>query len=149
MNIRPVEMSDRAEWLRLRCLLWPSEPAEHDREIAELCQQMPSTFITFVVDLGNDRLGGFVEANLRNYAEGCSGDRVAYVEGWYVEPALRRQGVGRRLVQAVEEWARQLGLSELASDCEIDNDISLQAHLALNFTEEARIICFRKRLEGC
>ena len=43
---------------------------------------------------------GFAELSIRNYAEDCTTNRVAYLEGWYVEPHARRRGVGRALVQA-------------------------------------------------
>ena len=34
--------------------------------------------------------------------------------------------------------------TEFASDCEINNEISLQFHLSMGFEEANRIICFRK-----
>jgi GNAT superfamily N-acetyltransferase len=40
---------------------------------------------------------------------------VAYLEGWFVRAASRRQSVGRALIEAVEEWARHNGCTELAS----------------------------------
>ena len=147
MKIRSIEPSDRAEWFRLRCLLWPGSDAEHDRDTTAFFREPQSNLATFVIEAAAGQLGGFLEAGLRNYAEGCDSSPVAYVEGWYVEPEWRRQGLGRRLVQAAEAWALGLGLSELASDCAIDNDISLQAHQALGFEEVERIICFRKTLE--
>lgn len=71
---------------------------------------------------------------------------VAFLEGWYVDPDVRRRGLGAALLQAVEGWARARGLKELASDTTIDNAASLQAHLALGFDEVERQICFRKSL---
>ena len=38
------------------------------------------------------------------------------------------------------------GCSEFASDCELDNEESLQLHRALGFEEANRIICFKKGL---
>ena len=99
-----------------------------------------------VVDRGNGSLAGFVEIGSRNYAEGCESTPVAYLEGWYVDPDVRRAGVGASLVEAAETWAREHGYSEIASDTELDNDVSLQAHTALGFEEVERQICFRKRL---
>ena len=89
---------------------------------------------------------GFVELNIRNYAEGCDTDQIAYLEGWYVVPESRTQGIGRALVQAAEQWAREEGCSEFASDTLFDNDISAAAHRALGFTEVVQIRCFRKSL---
>jgi aminoglycoside 6'-N-acetyltransferase I len=148
MKIRRVVPSDCPEWLRMRNLLWPGSADDHEREIAAFFTKPPPDLATFVIDCGGTRLGGFLEASVRNYAEGCSGSRIGYIEGWYLEPALRRQGLGGQLVQAAETWARELGLSEMASDCEIDNAVSFRAHIALGYEEVERIICFRKALEG-
>ena len=148
MSIRHVVPSDYSEWLRLRNLLWPGAPDDHEREIAEFFTKPSPDLATFVIDCGGTRLGGFLEARVRNYAEGCSSSRIGYIEGWYVEPELRRQGLGAQLVRAAEHWARELGLSEMASDCEIDNAVSWRAHIALGYQEVERIICFRKALEG-
>ena len=99
-----------------------------------------------VADRGNGSLAGFAEIGSRNYAEGCETSPVAYLEGWYVDPDVRRTGLGASLVKAVETWALKHGYSEIASDAELDNKISLQAHLALGFEEVERQICFKKRL---
>ena len=71
---------------------------------------------------------------------------VAYLEGWYVNPDARRTGLGAHLLEAAESWVLEHGFSELASDTELGNDISLPAHVALGFEEVGRQICFRKRL---
>jgi aminoglycoside 6'-N-acetyltransferase I len=146
MEIRQVVPEDHAEWLRMRVLLWPESLADHQREIREFFAHRNPDVVTLVIDRGRGRLGGLLEARVRNYAEGCFSSRVGYIEGWYVDPDLRRQGLGRRLVCAAEQWARQLGLVEMASDCDIDNEVSLYAHNALGYTEVERIICFRKVL---
>jgi aminoglycoside 6'-N-acetyltransferase I len=84
--------------------------------------------------------------SIRAYAEGCAPGRVAYLEGWFVDEAARRQGVGAALVEAVEAWGRAQGCTELASDAGIDNRASIAAHGSLGFTEVERIVCFRKAL---
>ena len=94
----------------------------------------------------NGRLAGFVEIGSRSYAEGCESAPVAYLEGWYVDPDARRSVLGRRLVEAAEDWARANGFTELASDAELDNEVSHRAHWALGFDEVERQACFRKRL---
>ena len=99
-----------------------------------------------VADRGNGALAGFAEVGSRNYAEGCVTTPVAYLEGWYVDPDVRGTGLGARLLAAVETWAREQGFTELASDAEIENTVSLEVHLALGFEEVERQICFRKRL---
>ena len=81
------------------------------------------------------------------HAEGCTISPVAYIEGWYVDPDLRRRKVGSQLVFAAEEWAKGQGFTEIASDTQIENAISITAHTALGYAEVDRIVCFRKRLD--
>jgi aminoglycoside 6'-N-acetyltransferase I len=99
----------------------------------------------FVIDRGRG-LGGYVEVGTRAYAEGCDSSPVAYVEAWYVDTDLRGNGWGRRLIAAVEGWARGQGLSELASGALLDNERSIAAHKSLGFREVERQVHFAKRL---
>lgn len=148
MNIRPATRGDRDEWLRMRLSLYPdSTPDEVDEWLDSDGQGTLHVGVAVLVaERGDGRLAGFVEIGLRNYAESCVTTPVAYLEGWYVDPDVRRQGLGARLVRAAEDWAREHGLAELASDTQIDNAVSLRAHLALGFEEVERQICFRKTL---
>ena len=99
-----------------------------------------------VADRGDGCLAGFVEVGSRNFADGCDSTPVAYLEGWYVDPDVRRTGLGASLLRSAEHWALKNSFSEMASDTELDNEISLQVHLASGFEEVERQICFRKRL---
>jgi aminoglycoside 6'-N-acetyltransferase I len=145
MFIRPVKSGDRDAWLRMRDALWPSPAREHageiDRYFAGEVREPLEVLIAF-----DDVAIGFIELSIRPYAEGCETDRVAFVEGWYVDPDVRGTGVGAALIRAAEEWARSQGCTELASDTEADNVSSAAAHLALGFEETAVVRCFRKSL---
>jgi aminoglycoside 6'-N-acetyltransferase I len=71
---------------------------------------------------------------------------VPFIEGWYVEPAMQRRGVGKALVEAAEAWSIAASYDEIASDVEIDDDGSIAAHRALGYEEVDRVVCFRKAL---
>ena len=43
-------------------------------------------------------------------------DGVAEIKRMYVAPAARRQGLGRRLLEALEEKARELGYARIRLD---------------------------------
>jgi aminoglycoside 6'-N-acetyltransferase I len=148
MQIRSIRPEDRAEWVRMRVLLWPGSLADHEQDTKLFFTQIDKALATFVVDRLDGRLGGFIELSQRKYAEGCRSSPVAYIEGWYVEAELRRQGVGTALVRAGEEWAREKGMVEIASDAEVENEISIRAHKAIGYEEEVRIVCFRKGLSN-
>ena len=147
-KIRPARPSDLEALLAMRCRLWPDgSTAEHrvDLERYFSGEAREPLEILVAVD-GRGRLNGFCELSIRAYAEGCSSDRVGYLEGWYVEAEHRRRGVGGALVAAAEAWAREEGCPELASDCAIDNRVSAAAHRAIGFEDAGVIRCFRKTL---
>ena len=93
------------------------------------------------------RVVGFVQVGPRSHADGCDTSRpVGFIEGWYVVPDCRRQGIGRRLLAAAEDWASNQGCEEMGSDTQIDNEISQTAHWALGYQVVDRCVHFRKRL---
>lgn len=95
----------------------------------------------------HDKPAGFAQCQLRHdYVEGAYTSPVGYLEGIYVLPEYRSQGRARELLARCEQWAREQGCTEFASDCELDNDGSLAFHLKMGFTEVNRVICFAKKL---
>lgn len=146
VTLRAREPQDDAEWLRMRLALWPEgSAAEHRRGMEEWLAR-PDT-ITLVAEREDGaRLAGFAEVGTRPYADGCESSPVAFLEGWFVDEDVRRQGVGMSLVREAEAWALARGLSEFASDALLENDVSHRAHLALGFEEVERAVRYRKAL---
>jgi aminoglycoside 6'-N-acetyltransferase I len=125
--------------------LFPQEPREElERGMRDtLANPAAGVFIAVRDDASPC---GFVEVGERSYAEGCETSPVAYIEAWYVDPDLRRRGVGRALLAAAEDWARARGHTEIASDAVLDNVVSHNAHVRSGYTEVERIVVFRKSL---
>ena len=132
----------------MRNFLWPGSLKEHTDEINKYFSNEETDMIeVFVLEKTPGKLGGFIELNVRNYAEGSVSPKVPYVEGWYVDEDLRGRGYGRQLIKAAETWAIENGFNELASDAELQNPDSIAAHKALGFREVERIVCFLKKLK--
>ncbi len=148
INVRPVTPADAGAWVRMRLALWPEEAASVEPEVPQFFagELKEPLAVLMAFDAAGAPLG-MAELSIRNYAEDCVTDRVAYLEGWYVEPHARRRGVGRALVEAAEAWGRQQRCTEFASDALLDNAVSAAAHAALGFTETVQIRCFKKDLE--
>jgi len=145
--IRPVSPADADVWLRMRIALWPEDGGSHGEEIARYFSgQRREPQEVLLACLASGAPIGFVELSIRSYAEGCTSDRVAFVEGWYVDPAHRRRGVGAALMRAAEEWGRVNKCTELGSDTQLWNLASIEAHKALGFEEVERLVAFRKSL---
>ena len=144
--IRGARPEDRPDWLRMRRALWNDCPEEQQvREIEEILGG--DTEEVFFAERPDGGLCGFLEAALRSRADGCDSTPVGYIEGWYVDPDLRLQGVGKALVEAAEAWARSRGCLQMASDAELWNTVSHQAHGALGYQEAARLVLFKKDLD--
>ena len=146
VKIRYADPGDRADLVRMRNALWPDSPDEHPRALDEYFDGDSPFIDQIVVCEDAERLIGFAELRVRNYAEGSEKTEVPYLEGWFVEAPKRRQGVGARLIAGAEAWARSLGYDELASDTELDNVASIAAHAAAGFEEVERSVCFLKKL---
>lgn len=144
--VRSFDETDLAEWFRLRKLLWDGTADEdHQNEMYEIISDPDSQFVA-VADAGSGGLCGFIEASIRPMAEDCETEDVGYLEGWFVEEHARRRGIGRALVTSAENWAREHGCSEMASDAELENAASLNAHTRLGYNETSRLIHLKKYL---
>ena len=129
----------------LRIQLWPDCKNDCDREIPEILAD-PFRWAVFVASRENERAVGFIEIRLRDCAESANSSPVAYIEGWFVLAEYRRQGVGQALVEAAENWALASGCTEMASDTQIENTLSIAAHERLGYKQVERLVCFLKRL---
>lgn len=125
--------------------LWPHhELSELEAEFAPLLTASDAAvFLAFQ----EASPAGFAQCQLRrDYVEGTDSSPVGYLEGIYVVPEFRKTGVARALLTACEDWAKEKGCREFASDCELTNEESLRFHLNVGFCEANRIICFTKKL---
>lgn len=149
VTIRPAQLDDASIWLKMRVALWPDgSEAEHGEEIEGFFNdQFPrEPWAVLLAESIDGGVLGFAELSIRPYAEGCRSNRVAYLEGWFVVPEARNQGVGRALVMAAEQWGRAQGCTEFASDTHTENHASSAAHRAVGFAEAGVVRCFRKAL---
>jgi aminoglycoside 6'-N-acetyltransferase I len=133
-------------WLALRKKLWHLCPDEkHLREIQEyLASHKKQAFIAYSGTIPV----GFIELSLRDYAEGCTQSPVAYIEGWFVDEAYRRKGIGTLLMEAAEGWAHANGCTQLGSDAELDNATSIDAHRRMGFKIYNKLVHFIKNIKS-
>jgi aminoglycoside 6'-N-acetyltransferase I len=105
-----------------------------ENEICYLCKE-------------EDNYIAFLHLSSRNdYVEGAKDLPVAYVEGIYVKPNYQKKGIAKKLMNCAENWAKQKGYNQLASDTQITNYASIDFHKQIGFAEIERIVCFIKDL---
>lgn len=145
--VMPCESAHQPGWLALRQALWPEGSAEeHLAEMASLVAT-PTRYAQFIALSPQQQPLGFAEAAVRHdYVNGTDSSPVAFLEGIYVAPEARRQGVAAALVQAVVAWAPTVGCRELASDTALHNHVSRALHRALGFEQTEEVVYFRRSL---
>jgi aminoglycoside 6'-N-acetyltransferase I len=151
ISVRFARPGDLGQLAGLRGALWPESSAEeHAEELSLILAGRPPgrmPLVVLIAEAKDGTLAGFLEAGLRSHADGCNeAHAVGYVEGWYVAKKFRRCGIGAELLRAAEDWARGQGCVEIASDAQIENEVSQRAHEALGFEIASRSVNYRKRL---
>ena len=144
-TIRGATSEDKPEWLRMRHGLWPDAPLEYLALDLDnlLVDEDAAVFLAFNAD---EPTVAFIEVRLRAYAEGCETSPVGYIEAWFVGELVRGQELGRDLIRAAEQWSREKGCIEMASDTWLDNESGIAAHLRMGYQEADRLVHFVKHL---
>ncbi len=143
--IRKATNGDSGVLAEMAVQMWDSHTvAELETEFSETLNDEQSVFFIKYV---NEIPVGFAQCGLRtDYVEGTESSPVGYLEGIFVKDEYRKNGYAKELLSACEMWAKEIGSSEFASDCELDNIASFKFHMAMGFNEANRIICFKKKL---
>lgn len=145
ISIRPATSADLANWANLRHQFWGDlTAASHQTELA--ADLATGKLTGYLAILPGGEAIAFAEVSHRDYANGAKGRPVPFLEGIWVEPNWRRQGIGGRLIEAISKDLAANGFEELCSDAEIDNLISHAAHRLWGFHETERVVYFRKAL---
>ena len=143
--VRKATNSESRVLAEMAIQMWGSHTIDElETEFIETLNDQQSSF--FIKYLNNVPVG-FAQCGLRtDYVEGTETSPVGYLEGIFVKANYRNNGYARELLLACEMWTKDMGCTEFASDCELDNTNSLKFHMAMGFVEANRIICFKKNL---
>uniref|UniRef100_A0A7C1P179 GNAT family N-acetyltransferase n=1 Tax=Thermofilum pendens TaxID=2269 RepID=A0A7C1P179_THEPE len=95
------------------------------------------TFIYLYKKCGNLFLVAEAERRIAGYSVTCVEQEgkalVGYVHSIAVDPAFRRQGVGRALMEETFRRLRSLGISEVKLDVSVNNEVGLRFWRSLGF----------------
>lgn len=143
--IKKADIKDLDTITRLASSLWSDCP------LSELKDGFSSVLsdddCACFIKLSDGQAVGFAQCGLRHdYVEGTTCSPAGYLEGIFINEPYRRKGYAKELLEECENWAKAKGCLEFASDCELDNGLSIDFHLKSGFKEANRIICFVKKL---
>lgn len=147
VEIREVTPDDAAVWAQFRLSLWPDATIEDlSGDVARFFAGGSPLIAAALLAWAGSRPVGFVELSVRAYVPGADSLPAPFLEGWFVDPEWRRQGIGRRLVGAAEEWAKSRGYAQLGSDALMSDLEAAEAHEAVGFRPVEEIRSFIKDL---
>ena len=145
MRIDKISENNIYELAGLFIELWPE--GNLPEELKNCQYILNSEKETCFLAVHEDVYVAFIYMNLRfNYVEGTSTSPVAYVEGIFVKPQYRSQGIGKKLMEIGTAWGLEKGCSELASDTEWNNENSIKFHEKMGFRETNRIVNFARKI---
>ncbi|RKP45218.1 GNAT family N-acetyltransferase [Trinickia fusca] len=126
-------------------MLWPHTSVDDHAHETEQLLAAPHQYAMAIAISSKGEALGFAEAAIRHdYVNGCDTSPVLFLEGIYVVPSMRRQGIARALCTSIEQWGSSHACAEFASDTSIDNVDAQALHRALGFDETERVVFFRK-----
>jgi aminoglycoside 6'-N-acetyltransferase I len=144
IQIRELSIADCDLWAGMRQALWPELSHEdHLDDIEWILRRDNHWAYVAIVDSAPV---AFAEVALRDYANGCTGRPVPFLEGIWVSPGYRRQNIGAALIDYISDLFAAKGFVEICSDALIDNNVSHAAHANWGFAETERVVYFRKSL---
>ena len=143
--VRKATTADSRILAEMAVQMWDSHTIDElETEFTETFNDKHTAF--FIKHVHNLPVG-FAQCGLRtDYVEGTESSPVGYLEGIFVKEDFRNNGYAKEMLSACEAWAKSMGCTEFASDCEFSNIGSFKFHIAMGFEEANRIICFKKRI---
>lgn len=138
-------VSDSLQWAEMRFKLW--DRLSIDEHLGDIEAMLRHDKRRGYIAASTDNIPvGFAEICIREYANGCTAQPVPFLQGIWVAPKHRRDGIGRKLIEKITDDLIRQGFHELCSDAGTRNHRSHKAHANWGFFETDRVVCFRKQL---
>lgn len=146
MMIVPVNSENLREYVDLAMLLFPDE--DYDEEYKMYKESFKTDKEMGFLYQADGKYVGMMHLSVRNdYVNGTDTSPVLYLEAIYVSADYRKQGIARKFIEFAENIAKEKSITQLASDCLLENTASELFHKSCGFREEERVICFVKDIK--
>jgi GNAT superfamily N-acetyltransferase len=142
-SIRPAGEEDCAEIVRLSSQLgYPATTVAMQKRLQRLLASSANAI--FVAESANGGLAGWIHGVLSQVLEA---DYRVEIAGLIVDERFQRMGVGRALVERVEDWAKSQGIELVVVRCRSTRIEAHQFYASLGYNQTKTQIVFRKSFE--
>ncbi|NQG97174.1 GNAT family N-acetyltransferase [Streptococcus suis] len=142
MTIRAVNEQTLSIWASFASQVWQTKEQVLIEKFSN--NECPFEFLYYSQ---SEEPIAWISLSLRHdYVEGCQAGPVAYLEGIFISPNYRSQGLAEELLHFAEGWAKSQGISQLGSDAELDNLLSQNFHIKHGFREVSRTVHYIRDL---
>ena len=142
VTIRPAAPADAGTIAELACQLgYPSTEAQVALRLEALRGSPDSSVLVAEAETGP--LLGWIHVSVNRLVES---DPDAEIRGLVVQEAARSAGIGRRLVEAAESWARGRGFDRISVRSNVIRDGAHQFYERLGYERKKTQHKFRKPL---
>ncbi|HEM5161008.1 TPA: GNAT family N-acetyltransferase [Streptococcus suis] len=144
MTIRAVNEQTLSIWASFASQVWQTNEQVLIEKFSN--NEFPFEFLYYSQ---SEEPIAWISLSLRHdYVEGCQVGPVAYLEGIFISPNYRSQGIAKELLNFAEHWAKSQGISQLGSDAELDNLLSQKFHIKHGFREVSRTVHYIRDLNS-
>jgi GNAT superfamily N-acetyltransferase len=128
-RVRAASLADADALVRHRIAMFTDMHVEVDRPALDaafrawLAEHMPSgRYHAWLVETGGGEVVAGGGASVLPWPPGprYMNDRLAFVYNVYTEPAHRRRGIARLIMDAVHRWCRDSGIASIALNASLD-----------------------------
>ena len=143
VDVRPARAEDHARLAELAGQLgYPSSAAEIAKRLAGM--EGRRDYAVFVAQLASGEIAGWIGVFIYRSVEA---DARAEISGLVVDEGVRSQGIGPRLLERAEEWARERGCIAVGVRSNVIRDRAHAFYERLGYEHHKTQKAFRKRLK--
>ena len=142
MILAPINRDEFPVWQQMRKALYRAVDDAFNLQEMENIFTSDMWFCRFIENEDKQKIG-LVEVSARNIVDACLTSPVAYLEGLYLVPEYRNQGIGKQVVNMIIKWCSENGFSELATDTELTNEAAQRFYKSLGFEETDRVVEYK------
>lgn len=139
--------SDLVSLLEMGKKLWPDFSRDEIEQLVNKSEVSRKFRIIMAKHLPVENVGFAIFSIRTDYVEGSVKSPTGYLEGIYVKPSYRKQGIARAFLRMGEKWCKEKGCTQMGSDTWLTDQPSRAFHKKVGFWEEEEVVHFLKNIK--